>query len=115
MNDAAPTWWIFLDTALRSYGMVLTRADRCCYVLYSIQSRERAWEHWGQRTIAQHGIGHALTESRQRSETEDPPAGSPATGKSVARIINLFVDGLGETAQVTASETSVLATHRRIS
>ena len=48
-----------------------TRADRCCYVLYSIQSRERAWEHWGQGTIAQqHGTGDALTESRERAEME---------------------------------------------
>ena len=39
-------WWNILDKALRTYGMVPTRADRCCYVLYSIQSRERAWEHW---------------------------------------------------------------------
>ena len=60
-------WYNILDKALRSYGMVPTRADRCCYVLYSTQSRERAWEHWGQRTIAQqHGTGDALTESRER-------------------------------------------------
>ena len=82
--------------------MVPTRADRCCYVQHSIQSREQAWEHWGQRTIAQqHGTGDALTESRERSEVEaafekamDPRAGSPATGKSVAGINNLFVDDL---------------------
>ena len=42
-----------------------------------------------------------LTESRERSQMEaafaktlDPMAGSPATGKSVAGIINLFVDDL---------------------
>ena len=30
-------------SALCSCGMVPTRGDRCCYVLYSIQSRERTW------------------------------------------------------------------------
>ena len=35
MNDAPPRWWNFVDKALCSYGMVPTRADRCCYVLYS--------------------------------------------------------------------------------
>ena len=71
-------------------------------ILYSIQSRERARENLGQRTIAlQHGTGDALTESRERSEMEavlektlDPTAGSPATEIFVAGIINLFVDDL---------------------
>ena len=44
MNDAPRRWWNILDKALCSYGMVPTRADRCCYVLYSIQSRERTWK-----------------------------------------------------------------------
>ena len=43
MNDASRCWRNILDKALCSYGMVPTRADRCCYVLYSIQSRERTW------------------------------------------------------------------------
>ena len=90
MKDAPRRWWNILDKALRTHCMIPTLADRCCNVLYSIQSRERAWEHWGQRTIAQqHGTGDALTESRERSEmeaalkkTQDPTAGSPATGKN---------------------------------
>ena len=52
MNDALRRWWNFLDKALRSSGTVPTRAVRCCYVVYSLQSREQAWEHWRQRTIA---------------------------------------------------------------
>ena len=101
MNDASRRWWNTLDKALCSYGMVPTRADRLCYVLYSTQSRERAWEPWRQKAIAQsHGTGNVLTESRERSKNGcfekmlDPIAGSPATGKSVAGIINLFVDDL---------------------
>ena len=35
LNDAPRRWWNIIDRALRSYGMVPTRADRCCYVLYS--------------------------------------------------------------------------------
>ena len=34
-------WWNILDKALCSCGVVPTRADRCGYVLYSIQPRER--------------------------------------------------------------------------
>ena len=39
MNDAPRRWWNIVDSALQSYGMVPTRADRCCYVLYGKQNR----------------------------------------------------------------------------
>ena len=102
VNDAPRRWRNILDKALRTHGMIPTRTDRCCYVLCSIQSRERAWEHWGPRAIAQqNGTKDAFTESRQQSEMEaalektlDPIAGSPSMGKSVAGIIHLFVDDL---------------------
>ena len=49
----------------------------------------------------QNGTKDAVTKLRERSEavaafekTLDPIAGSPATGKSVAGIIHLFVDDL---------------------
>ena len=38
MNDASRCWWNIMDKALCSYGMVPTRADRCCYVFYSNQT-----------------------------------------------------------------------------
>ena len=38
LNDAPRLWFNRLDKALRSYGLVPTRADRCCYVLYSESS-----------------------------------------------------------------------------
>ena len=41
LNDAPRLWWNRLDTKLRSYGLVPTRADRCCYVLYSTDSSTR--------------------------------------------------------------------------
>ena len=114
-------WWNILDKALRSYGMVPARAHRCCYVLYSTESRERAWEHWKQRTIAQqHGTGDVLTELRERSQmdaafekkTLDPRAGSPATRKSVAGILNLFVDDVFGTGG-TEMEQRVLTRLRK--
>ena len=35
LKDAPRKWWNRLDQSLRSYGMVPTRADRCCYVIHS--------------------------------------------------------------------------------
>ena len=40
MNDALRRWWNSVDKALCNFGMVPTRSDRCCYVLYSTQTRE---------------------------------------------------------------------------
>ena len=34
MGDAPRRWWNRIDRSLRSYGLVPTRADRCCYVKY---------------------------------------------------------------------------------
>ena len=34
LNDAPRRWWNILDSALRSYGLVPTRADHCTYVYY---------------------------------------------------------------------------------
>ena len=101
MNDALRRWWNIHDKALRSYGMVPTRAGRCCYVLFSVQSRKQAWEYWIPGAISQQkGTKDAFTDSREQSEmggafekkkkTLDPVAGSPAVGK----INHLFVDDL---------------------
>jgi hypothetical protein len=35
LNDAPRRWWNIVDQKLRSYRLEPTRADRCCYVLYS--------------------------------------------------------------------------------
>ena len=37
LDDAPRRWWNILDSALRSYGLVPTRADRCTYVYYGKQ------------------------------------------------------------------------------
>ena len=93
MNDASRRWWNILDEALRCHGMVPTRADRCCYVLSSLQSRKQAGENWIQWAIAQqNGIKETFTDAREQAEVEAAfektlglKAGSPAAGKSVAR------------------------------
>ena len=98
MNDAPRRWWNILDKGLRSYGMVPTRADRCCYVLHSLESRKQdTRSHRAQ----QNGTKDAFTESCDRAQMEaafektlGPIAGSPASGKSVAEMINLFVDDI---------------------
>ena len=68
MNDASRRRWNILDTALCSHGMVPTRADRCCYVLYSIQSRERTWKQ--NNSTQWHDIGNILTKPRVRTEAD---------------------------------------------
>ena len=45
MNDAPRRWWNILDKALCRKGMIPTRAARCCYVLYSTQTRKRQWNN----------------------------------------------------------------------
>ena len=102
---------------MRSYGMVPTRADRCCYVLYPIQSRERTWNQ--NNSTQWHDTSHILTKPRVETEADaafekmlDPIARSPATGKSVAGIIKLFVDDLFGTGG-TEMEQRVLARLRK--
>ena len=80
MNDAPRRWWNILDKALCSYGMVPTRAD-------TLDSGT---------TQATSQLNRVCGEKQMlRSEKMlDPIAGSPATRKTVARIIDLFVDDL---------------------
>ena len=39
LNDAPRLWWNRLDKSLRSYGLVPSRADRCCYIVYQKGSK----------------------------------------------------------------------------
>ena len=78
-----------------------------------MQSRERTWK---QNNITQwHDTSNISSKPRVRTEVDaanekmlDPIAGSPATGKPVAGIVNLFADGLFGTGG-TGMEQSVLA------
>ena len=66
MNDAPRRWWNILDKVLCSCGMVPTRADRCCYVLYSTQTRGPNWNQ--ARSTQWHGTNDISFESRVRSK-----------------------------------------------
>ena len=90
MNDAPRRWWNILDKALRSYGMIPTRADRCCYVLYE-DKPEKKESHVRSEKQA--------IDTPNSSETAveyiiDPVTGSQAHGRTVVAILNLHVDDL---------------------
>ena len=94
--DAGGTFW---DEELCSSGMIPTRADRCCCVLYSTQTCKPNWNKRCSKQVDS-TIDISL-KSRARSEGDasfermlDPVEGSPATDTSVARIIKIFVDDL---------------------
>ena len=79
--------------------MIPTRADRCCYVLYSTQTCKPFWNK--KCSTHAYGTNDISLESRARSQRRiafenmlDAIEGSPATGKSVAGSTNLFVDDL---------------------
>jgi len=123
LNDAPRLWWNRLDKALRSYGLVPTRADRCCYVLYS-QGKRRSY---GQVALVSEATeaGPGLLEPERLARTEvweasfsvgtrglksnevpkdldldgalellfDPITGSPAHGRTVEGVVTIHVDG----------------------
>ena len=110
-------WGTVWDKALCSSGMIPTRADRCCCVLYSTQTCK---PNWNKRCSTQVDSTIDISlKSRARSEGDaafesmlDPVEGSPATDTSVARIINLFVDDLFGTGG-TDMEQRVLARSKK--
>ena len=92
LNDAPRRWWNIIDKALREYGMVPTRADRCCYVLHSTKatkskeqvSRERTYERSLDPKDLERAMDYLL----------DPIYGSPSHGKIVVGVLCLHVDDL---------------------
>ena len=65
-NDATRRWWNILSKALCSYGIVPTRADRCCYVLYSTQTCKQNYNKTC--STQRHGTNVISLVSRARSE-----------------------------------------------
>ena len=107
----------FSTKALCSCGMIPTRPDRCCCVLYSTQTSK---PNWNKRcsTHLKSTIDISL-KSRARFEGDaafeimlDPIEGSPATDKSVAGIIYLFVGDLFGTGG-TEMEQRVVARSKK--
>jgi len=88
MNDAPRRWWNKIDSSLRSYGMIPTRADRCCCVLYD---KPQATSRTIRRPPSRSNNGTSTLDDT-RDYLIDPVAGSPAHGKTVQGIICLHVD-----------------------
>jgi hypothetical protein len=91
LNDAPRRWWNVIDTALRKYGMMPTRADRCCYVLCSnakpapaVKETTKGKKDDSPLQLIEQAIGY-LT---------DPASGCNANGRTVQGIICLHVDDL---------------------
>ena len=87
LNDAPRRWWNIVDKHLLSYGMVPTRADRCCYVLHSnilpkTQPADRPKST--QMDTLEKAMEYLL----------DPVSGSPTAGKTVCGALCLHVDDL---------------------
>ena len=96
MNDAPRRWWNIIDAAFLWYGMVPTRADRCCYVLYSdTEPRARSVPDIPKKQAS----GSPMLNDNEACESAveyllDPVTGSPAHGKRVAGVISIHVDDI---------------------
>ena len=87
LNDAPRRWWNILDSALRSYGLVPTRADRCTYVYYGKQLPKPALvsEKKSSTTFDLDGAVDYLM---------DPVSGNNAKDRQVHGALSLHVDYL---------------------
>ena len=87
LNDAPGRWWNILDLALRSYGLVPTRADRCTYVYYGKQLPKPALvsEKKSSTTFDLEGAVDYLM---------DPVSGKNAINRQVHGALSLHVDDL---------------------
>ena len=87
LNDAPRRWWNILDSALRSYGLVPTRADRCTYVYYGKQlpTSLPISEKKSSNTFDLEGAVDYLM---------DPVSGNNAKNRQVHGALSLHVDDL---------------------
>ena len=87
LNAAPRRWWNILDSALRSYGLVPTRADRCTYVYYGKQLPKpaRVSEKKTSNTFDLEGAVDYLM---------DPVSGNNAKNRQVHGALSLHVDDL---------------------
>ena len=97
MNDAPRKWFNVIDKALVNYGMVPTRADRCCYVLY----RDAPSTVLQKSGISKNRASGKPAEAMDMQTIEkainllmDPFSTSNAVGKIVVGVICLHVDDL---------------------
>ena len=85
LNDAPRQWWNILDSALRSYGLVPTRADRCTYYGEKITKITKG-------TSGVHPNGFNLEGAIDF--LMDPVSGNNAQGRQVHGVMCLHVDDL---------------------
>ena len=90
LNDAPKRWWNIVDKALRSYGLVPTRADRCTYVLRG---------NLKDGSKGRHSRINGDTTSKDPHEAAidyllDPVSGNNAQGREVLGVVCLHVDDL---------------------
>ena len=87
LNDAPRRWWNILDSALRSYRLAPTRADRCTYVHYGKQLPKPALvsEKKSSNTFDLEGAVDYLM---------DPVSGNNAKNRQVHGALSLHVGDL---------------------
>ena len=85
LNDAHRRWWNILDSALRSYGLAPTRADRCTYVYYGRQLPKPALVSEKKSSNTFEGAVDYLM---------DPVSGNNAKNRQVHGALSLHVDDL---------------------
>ena len=89
LNDAPRRWWNRLDSALRSHGMIPTRADCCCYVYHS-----RSKQKPGSKGSPDVHFDLPEQVTKAIESLTDPITGSPSHGKTVSGAICLHVDNI---------------------
>ena len=101
LNDAPRRWWNIIDEALRSYGCVPTRADRCTYVLYHDDVSSSGAPLRRPRKHESNSNDHPPTPLSVMKTLEDaveylmdPVTGSNCKGRKVAGTVCLHVDDL---------------------
>ena len=87
LNDAPRRWWNILDSALRSYGLVPTRADRCTYVYYGKQLPKSA-------SISEKKSSNTFDLEGAVDYLMDPVSGNNAKNRQVHGALSLHVDDL---------------------
>ena len=91
LNDAPRRWWNKIDTSLRSYGLVPTRADRCCYVLYKDKTKTTGKVV----TLPTNKTSSPLDTLDQAIEyLTSPVQGSPGMNRQTSGVVCLHVDDL---------------------
>ena len=87
LNDAPRRWWNILDSALRSYGLVPTRADRCTYVYYGKQLPKPA-------LVSEKKSSNTFDLEGEVDYLMDPVSGNNAKNRQVNGALCLHVDDL---------------------